>query len=54
MSKEVLKAEVKQPPARTKTVLSAEDKAAIAKGKASLAASRAARFKAEAGSRKSK
>jgi hypothetical protein len=51
MSKEILKAE---PPAHTKTVLSPEDKAAIAKGKASLAASRAARFKAEEGTRKSK
>jgi hypothetical protein len=37
-----------------KAVLSAEDKAAIRKGKASLAASRAARYKAEADSRKSK
>jgi hypothetical protein len=54
MSKEVLKAEIKLPPAHTKTVLSAEDKAAIAKGKASLAASRTARFKAESGTRKSK
>lgn len=54
MSKTVIKSEVTQPPAHTKTVLSAEDKAAIAKGKASLAASRAARFKAEADSRKSK
>jgi hypothetical protein len=54
MSKEVMKAEIKQPPVHEKTVLSREDKAAIAKGKASLAASRAARFKAEAGSRKSK
>jgi hypothetical protein len=54
MSKEVLKAEVKQPPAHTKTVLSREDKAAIAKGKVSLKASRVARLKAEADSRKSK
>jgi hypothetical protein len=54
MSKEVLKAEVKQPPAHTKTVLSPEDKTAIAKGKTSLAASRVARLKAEAGSRKGK
>ena len=54
MSKEVLKAEVKQPPAHTKTVLSPEHLASIRKGKASLAASRAARLKAEADSRKSK
>ena len=54
MSKIVMKSEVKQPPAHTKTVLSPEDKAAIRKGQASLAASRAARFKAEAGTRKSK
>jgi hypothetical protein len=49
----VIKAEVRQAP-KHKTVLSPEDKAAIAKGKASLAASRAARFKAEADSRKNK
>jgi hypothetical protein len=54
MSKEVLKADVKQPPAHKKTMLSPEYKAAIRKGEASLAASRAARFKAEAGTRKSK
>ena len=54
MSNEVLKAEVKQPPAHTKTVLSPEHKAAIRKGEASLAASRSARLKAEAGSKKSK
>jgi hypothetical protein len=53
MSKTVIKSEVTQPT-HTKTVLSPEDKAAIAKGKASLAASRAARFKAEADSRKNK
>ena len=50
----VLKAELKQPPAHTKTFVSPEDRAAIRKGEASLAASRTARFKAEAGSRKSK
>jgi hypothetical protein len=54
MSKTIIKSEVKQPPAHTKTILTPEYLAAIAKGKASLAASRAARFKAEAGSRKSK
>jgi hypothetical protein len=54
MSKEVLKAEIRQPPTHEKTVLSREDKAAIRKGAASLAASRTARFKAEAGTRKSK
>jgi hypothetical protein len=41
MSKEVLKAEIKQPPAHEKTVVSREHKAAIRKGEASLAASRA-------------
>jgi hypothetical protein len=50
MSKEVLKAEVKQPPSHTKTVLSAEDKVSIAKGKQSLARSRAQRERAMAGS----
>jgi hypothetical protein len=50
----VIKSELRQPPAHEKTVLSAEDKAAIRKGEASLAASRAARYKAEAGTRKSK
>jgi hypothetical protein len=50
----VIKAEIRQAPAHSKTVLSPEHKAAIQKGKASLAASRAARFKAEAGTRKSK
>jgi hypothetical protein len=50
MSKEVLKAEVKQPPAHTKTVLSPEHLASIRKGKASLAASRAQRERAIAGS----
>ena len=54
MSKEVLKAELKQPPAHTKTILTPEYLAAIAKGKASLAKSRTARFKAEAGTRKSR
>jgi hypothetical protein len=54
MSKTVIKSEVKQPPAHTKTVLSPEHKAAIRKGEASLSASRAARYKAEAGTRKSK
>lgn len=37
----VIKSEVKQAPAHTKTVLSPEHKAAIRKGEASLAASRA-------------
>ena len=41
MSKEVLKAEVKQPPAHTKTLLSPEHLASIAKGKQSLARARA-------------
>ena len=50
----VLKAEVKQAPAHTKTVLSPEHKAAIRKGEASLAASRVARLKAEAGTKKNK
>jgi hypothetical protein len=54
MSKTVIKSDVKQPPAHTKTVLSPEYKAAIRKGEASLAASRVARLKAEAGSRRSK
>jgi hypothetical protein len=50
----VIKSEVKQAPAHTKTVLSPEHLASIRKGKASLAASRVARSKAEAGSKKSK
>jgi hypothetical protein len=54
MSKIVIKSDLRQPPAHTKTIVSPEDKAAVAKGKASLAASRAARFKAEVGTRKSK
>jgi hypothetical protein len=54
MSKTVIKSEVRQAPAHEKTVLSPEHLASIRKGKASLAASRAARFKAEAGTRKSK
>jgi hypothetical protein len=54
MSKIIIKSEVKQPPAHTKTVLSPEHKAAIRKGEASLAASRSACLKVEAGSRKSK
>jgi hypothetical protein len=54
MSKIVMKSDVKQPQAHTKTVLSPEHLASIRKGKASLAASRLARFKAEAGTRKSK
>jgi hypothetical protein len=53
MSK-IIKSELRQAPAHEKTVLSAEDKAAIRKGEASLAASRAARYKAEAGTRKNK
>ena len=53
MSK-VIKEKVKQAPAHTKTILSPEHKAAIRKGEASLAASRVARSKAEAGTRKSK
>jgi hypothetical protein len=50
----VLKAEVRQALAHTKTVLSPEHKAAIRKGETSLAASRAASLKAEACSKKSK
>jgi hypothetical protein len=54
MSKTVIKSEVRKAPKHTKTILTPEYLAAIAKGKASLAASRAARLKAEAGARKSK
>jgi hypothetical protein len=48
----VIKAEVKQAPKHTVTVLSAEEKASIAKGKQSLARSRAQRERAIAGSKK--
>jgi hypothetical protein len=46
----VIKAEVRQAPKHTVTVLSAEEKASIAKGKQSLARSRAQRERAIAGS----
>jgi hypothetical protein len=46
----VLKAEVKKAPQHTVTVLSAEEKASIAKGKQSLARSRAQCERAIAGS----